>query len=168
MRRSTMFLLPFVSACMGGAHPVVLDDAATAPGIRDPIVGEVTELPLGHDGFALLLNDERIAGGVATVSEDGRLSRAAQLHAQDMVTHDYLSHTDLTGGAPGDRALAQGYDWNFIAENIARGFTREEAVIEAWMESDGHRDNMLDPRAEDFGVGLSGTTWVLMFGREFD
>lgn len=170
MRRWTLFALPLLTACMGAGNPVVLSNGMPDGG-REP--GSVTTPPpvggpLGHDGFALLLNDERTGAGVVAVMEDSRLSLAAQSHAQDMVSNRYLSHTDLTGGSPGDRALAAGYDWDFIAENIARGFSTESGVMSAWMDSPGHRDNIVDPRAEDFGLGRVENTWVLMLGREFD
>lgn len=170
MRRWSLFALPLLSACMSAGNPVVLSngypDPDREPGLIDPV--DPGDLPSGHDGFALLLNDERGAAGVLDVAEDSRLSLAAQMHAQDMVDNRYLSHTDLTGGSPGDRALAAGYDWNFIAENIARGFDSETGVMDAWMDSPGHRANIVDPRAEDFGLGRVDDTWVLLLGREFD
>ena len=113
-------------------------------------------------------NDERSASGVIELTQDSRLSAAAEAHAVDMVDNNYLSHTDLTGGGPGDRAAAVGYDWNLIAENIAQGFYSNAAVIDAWMNSPGHRANMLDARIEDFGIARVDSTWVLMLGREFD
>lgn len=167
MRRSILFVVPFVTACMGGADPTVLSGSFDPDdGPRD-VITQPGEPVLGHERFAILLNDERVEGGVIAVEEDSRLSSAAQSHARDMVTNRYLSHTDLNGGRPGDRADAVGYNWNFIAENIARGFNTDSSVIAAWMNSPGHRDNMLDERAEDFGLGRINDTWVLMLGREF-
>ena len=69
---------------------------------------------------------------------------------------------------PGDRAIAAGYDWDFIAENIARGFFTESSVVQAWMNSPGHRDKMMDPRPQEFGLGRDGSTWVLMLGSPDD
>lgn len=169
MRRWTICLLPFLSACMGSSGGVVLSDGELAGGNGGGSVGEVPvfEEPQSHESFALLLNSERGGAGAIAVTEDPRLTLAAQAHAQDMIDNNYLSHTDLDGGRAGDRALAVGYDWNFIAENIAAGFSSNAAVIDAWMDSPGHAANMVDVRAEDFGLGRVANTWVLMLGREF-
>jgi len=171
MRRAVVFILPFMSACMAGVSPTVLSNGAESSGsvgVHPPGTGTGTGPVEVNEGFSLLLNDERRANGVMEVQMDSRLTAAAQAHADDMVDNGYLSHTDLTGGGPGDRATAVGYDWNFIAENIAQGFYSNAAVIDAWMNSPGHRANMLDNRAEDFGIARVDSTWVLMLGREFD
>lgn len=179
MKKGVFLLLPYLAACMGGATPSVLSDGQTAP--RPARLGPIAQGPvpsdpdlsappgdqfLGHLSFGLLLNDQRSADGVSIVQENAALNAAASAHAQDMVTHNYLSHTGLDGSTPGDRADAAGYDWSYISENIARGFSTEEGVVNAWMASPGHRDNMLDPRAEDFGLGRVDTTWVLMLGAQ--
>ena len=170
MRRWSMYLLPFMTACMSGVNPLVLATGTTADistGVDDV---DLPGTPQTHEAFAILLNVERSSagvGGVVELVEDSRLSQAAQGHALDMLANGYLSHTDLEGGSVGDRALAVGYDWNFIAENIAQGFNSNASVIQAWMNSPLHRDNMLDERAEDFGLGRVNGTWVLMLGREF-
>ncbi len=168
MRRSVVVILPFMTACMAGVSPTVLSNGAEtygSSGVTAPDAGGVVEV---NEGFSLLLNDERSASGVIELTQDSRLSAAAEAHAVDMVDNNYLSHTDLTGGGPGDRAAAVGYDWNLIAENIAQGFYSNAAVIDAWMNSPGHRANMLDARIEDFGIARVDSTWVLMLGREFD
>ncbi|MCC7321520.1 MAG: CAP domain-containing protein [Rubellimicrobium sp.] len=166
MRRWSFYLLPFVTACMGTGNPSVLSNGMVGlPG--DPHGVPQFEPPAGDPRFALLLNDERSGGGVTLVTEDSRLSATALAHAGDMVANRYLSHTDLQGGSVGDRASRFDYNWNFIAENIAQGFVTNESVMDAWMHSPGHAANIVDPRAEDFGIGRVGTTWVLVLGREF-
>lgn len=169
MRRWIICLLPFLTACMGSGGGVVLSDGELSEGGDGVSVGTppVFDDVLDHESFALLLNDERGAAGAVSVTEDPRLTAAAQAHAQDMIDNNYLSHVDLDGGRAGDRALAVGYDWNFIAENIAAGFNSNAAVVEAWMDSPGHAANMVDVRAEDFGLGRVANTWVLLLGREF-
>lgn len=170
MRRWIICLLPFMTACMGSSGSVVLSDGELSEGGDGGVsVGVPPDLDdtLDHESFALLLNEERDGAGAVAVTEDPRLTLAAQAHAQDMVDNNYLSHTDLDGGRAGDRALAVGYDWNFIAENIAAGFSSNAAVVDAWMNSPGHAANMVDVRAEDFGLGRVANTWVLMLGREF-
>jgi hypothetical protein len=169
MKKGVMLLLPYLAACMGGTTTEVLSEGGIAPteATSDYVpVNPPGEPFLGHVSFGLLLNDERALGGVRLVEENAYLNAAASAHAQDMVTHDYLSHTGRDGSTPGDRAAAAGYEWSYISENIARGFTTEAGVIEGWMNSPGHRTNMLDERAEDFGLGRINTTWVLMLGAQ--
>jgi hypothetical protein len=169
MRYAALAALAMLSACMGGDSAMVLSDPPDLnPGGGQGGAIDQPDGPLGHAGFAILLNDERAAGGVAVVREHPLLNQAAQLHAEDMVAHDYLSHTDRDGGRARDRVAAVGYDWDFIAENIAQGFGSNAAVMEAWMASPGHAENIMDPRAEDFGLGLEGETWVLLLGSQFD
>jgi len=168
MRLRALLALPLLAACSGGGLPTILGDVSVieggTPGLEP---GGPGTGPLGHAGFALLLNDVRAEGGIRMVTQNAILTGTAQDHAQDMVRNDYLSHTDLDGGRAGDRVLAAGYDWDFIAENIAQGFTDDAAVMAAWMGSASHRDNILDGRADEFGIGLDGTTWVLLLGHQF-
>jgi len=168
MRIWVFLALPMLSACMGGMQALVLSGAPDIGGaaggitvVPEPVTGD-----LGHVSFSLLLNDERAAGGIREVAANPLLSRAAQSHAVDMVENSYFSHTDLEGGRASDRVEAVGYDWDFIAENLAQGFGTERSVIDAWMASPGHRDNIMDARAEEFGLGREDSTWVLLLGRQ--
>ena len=121
---------------------------------------------VGSESFAVILNNERGGVDVVPVIENALLNEAAQAHAEDMAENNYLSHIALDGSTPADRVLEVGYDYAFIAENIAQGFVSEEDVMEAWMNSPGHAANILDPRAADFGLGLEDDTWVLLLGDE--
>ncbi len=167
-RRWPLFVLPLLAACMSGSSEEVLSESEVnnLPG-GDIISNPPDDSFTGNVSFTLLLNDERAAGGVMELTQNPFLTEAAGDHAQDMVSNDYLSHTGLKGSSPGDRAEAAGYNWDFMAENIAAGFETETGVMNGWMASEGHRDNILDPRAEDFGLGRVGDTWVLMLGSEF-
>jgi len=165
-----LLALPLLAACGGGGGaPTVLGDVSVIEGglSVDDGPGFPGAGPLGHDGFVLLLNDERAQGGIRAVAQNAILTSVAQDHAEDMIARDYLSHTDPEGGRAGDRARAAGYDWDFVAENIAQGFATDDAVMAAWMGSPSHRDNILDPRADEFGIGLEGSTWVLLLGHEY-
>jgi uncharacterized protein YkwD len=154
---------------MGGDSTEVLSGSD----IIRPLPGEdLLENPPSDDftgdvSFSLLLNDVRSEGGVIELTQNEALNQAATMHASDMEAHNYLSHTGRDGSTSGERALAAGYNYSFIAENIARGFNTEEGVVNGWMGSPSHRDNILDPRAEDFGLGRVDDTWVLMLGAEF-
>jgi uncharacterized protein YkwD len=170
MRRCTMLALPLLAACSGGSSQDVLSESEvqiSRPG-HDILANPPDDSFVTDVSFTMLLNDERAEGGVRELAQNEILTSVAQGHANDMVTNNYLSHTGRDGSSPGDRADAAGYDWNFIAENIARGFNTEPGVMQGWMGSEGHRENILDPRAEDFGIARVDDVWVLMLGREFE
>ena len=111
-----------------------------------------------------LLNQQRAAQGLGPVRINARLSRASVDHARDMATNNYFSHQGRNGSTFVQRAQAAGYNC-VAAENLAVGQTTEAAVVTAWMNSAGHRRNILTPDATEFGVGRVGNTWVVMFGR---
>lgn len=165
---SVLAILP-LSACMTvlPIDQIVLDSAQTSAGGITTQAAQTPEVAFaGSESFAVILNDERGNLSLVPVVPEPRLTEAAQSHAEDMARNNYLSHTGRDGSSVADRALAVGYEYAFIAENIAQGFFSEEAVLEAWMNSPGHAANILDQRAEDFGLGLEGDTWVLMLGAE--
>lgn len=111
-----------------------------------------------------LLNAARAEQGRGAVREDARLSRAARDHAQDMVDNDYFSHDSRNGMSFSARARAAGYTCA-SAENIAFGQRTATEVVNTWMGSAGHRVNILQNDATEFGIGRVGTMWVLMMGR---
>ncbi len=103
------------------------------------------------------------------VHADVRLATAALLHSEDMARHAYFSHTSLDGRTPWDRIRAQGYDYG-SAENIAAGNATPAAVMTAWMNSSGHRANILNCSSRASASvspagGPYGTYWTQDFGR---
>jgi len=133
----------------------------TAPTAAPSIPASSVTAPAGSMTF--LMNQARGAQGLSGVVENARLSRAAALHAQDMVAQDYFSHTGANGSRFTQRAQAAGYGCA-IAENIAFGQMSEAEVMQSWMDSAGHRRNILLSNAREFGIGRSGTMWVMMIG----
>lgn len=115
-----------------------------------------------EDLFLALVNDERGDVSAQPVVYNDLLTQAAQAHAEDMVENDYFSHIGLDGSEPGSRVSETGYQWEWLAENLFQGSTKEEAAIQTWMESDDHRDAMLEQRAQEIGVGVEDTTYVLI------
>ena len=100
-----------------------------------------------------LVNNERANVGLDPLSLDEQLDQAANLHNDEMVRADMLSH-QLPGEAElGARVSATGYDWTRVGENIAAGQTTPEEVIEGWMNSPGHRENILNPEFTHIGIG---------------
>lgn len=110
-----------------------------------------------------LVNAHRAAAGCPALRADDQLVRAATLHAQDMVAQGYFSHTSLDGRTFGDRITAQGYA-RPGGENIAAGQQSAQAVVDAWMSSEGHRANILSCDYTTMGLGRAGNTWVQVFG----
>ncbi|CAL9539644.1 hypothetical protein SUDANB176_04219 [Streptomyces sp. enrichment culture] len=112
-----------------------------------------------------ITNSERSKAGCGPVTLDDRLARAAQLHSEDMSANDYFSHTGKNGSSFADRAEAQGHP-SPGAENIARGQNSAASVMQAWMNSPGHRANILNCSLKTLGVGVvtSDWTWTQVFG----
>ncbi len=101
-----------------------------------------------------LVNSRTRPGRVAPrLQISSQLTSAAQGHSADMALNDYFSHTSLDGRSPWDRIRAEGYNFWSAAENIAAGYPTPTSVVAAWMESDGHRANILNCDLEDIGVG---------------
>ncbi|NJP49113.1 sigma-70 family RNA polymerase sigma factor [Streptomyces sp. SBST2-5] len=112
-----------------------------------------------------LTNAERSKAGCGPVTADSRLAKAAQLHSEDMSANNYFSHTSQDGRSFVDRAKAQGYP-SPGAENIAKGQSSAAAVMDAWMNSPGHRANILNCDLKTMGVGVTTDdwTWTQVFG----
>ncbi len=70
-----------------------------------------------------------------------------------MAINDFFDHTGSDGSSPGDRIHEAGYQYSRAAENVAAGYTTPEAVVDGWMQSSGHRDNILNCALQDIGVG---------------
>ncbi|MFI8951625.1 CAP domain-containing protein [Streptomyces sp. NPDC053750] len=133
-------------------------------------------VPLTSDGLARttsevvdLTNRERSGAGLPALAVDARLTGAAQAHSADMVARDFYSHTDPDGGKPWDRAAAAGATQRTVGENIACGQRSAADVVEGWMNSPGHRANILKADFTHIGVGLAGggragTYWTQLFG----
>ena len=115
-----------------------------------------------------LTNVEREKAGCGAVKVNAKLTNAAVGHSEDMAKNDYFDHTSQDGRSPWDRARNAGYD-NAIGENIAAGYTSAAAVIEGWMNSEGHRANLLNCDARAIGLGVASHNggqlyWTKMFG----
>jgi len=145
-----------LTAC-GAATVPVLDIAPRAVPIGGPVIAASGEI-------MSLLNAQRASQGRAPLQENARLSQASLAHAQDMVAGSYFSHRGRDGSSFSDRARAAG-NTCAAAENIASGQRSEIEVMTSWINSPGHRRNILLSDATEYGIGRSGTTWVMMFGR---
>lgn len=162
---------------------VSIDSGGTAPTTADgvnwcPASPERLALTANEQEMLKLHNQARSQNGVGALCVDSRLVKAARLHAQDMVENDYFSHTSQDGRTAGDRISAQGYKWRTYGENIASGsgsYGMPQNVFDRWMNSEGHRSNILSSNFKDVGIGeaigeYKGTQdthmWVANFGAQ--
>jgi uncharacterized protein YkwD len=114
-----------------------------------------------------LTNAERARAGCGALHPDSRLAAAAQGHSVDMAKRNYFSHDTPEGVSPWDRIKAAGYA-NPGAENIAYGYRTPADVMTGWMNSPGHRANILNCQLHALGVGVAdsprGPYWTQDFG----
>jgi len=116
-----------------------------------------------------LVNEERAQHGLQPLKLSDSLSSVAHTKAQDMADNGYFNHTSPTYGSPFDMMKQFDISYRAAAENIAAGQRSPEAVVEAWMNSAGHRKNILNPDYTHLGNGYVegggsyGTYWVQMF-----
>ncbi|GAA5162030.1 MULTISPECIES: CAP domain-containing protein [Amycolatopsis] len=112
-----------------------------------------------------LVNQERAKAGCGALAEDSRLDTAAQKFSEDMSARDYFAHSTPEGVTFDQRIKAAGYP-SPAAENIAKGSTTAAQTMQMWMNSDGHRRNILNCSYQKLGVGLDkdGWYWVQDFG----
>ncbi|MCX5416902.1 CAP domain-containing protein [Streptomyces sp. NBC_00059] len=114
-----------------------------------------------------LVNQERAKVGCSPVTTSAPLTALAQDFSEDMASRDFFGHTDPDGATPWDRAAAAGVE-GLGGENIARGQADAQAVMDAWMNSEGHRANILNCDYKTLGVGVhlgsGGPWWTQDFG----
>jgi uncharacterized protein YkwD len=102
-----------------------------------------------------LVNQNRRRGGCGGVALDHRLIVSAYKHAADMARHGYFAHESLAGVGSSDRMWAAGFHWSRYGENIARGPGSAQEAVDGWMNSPAHRENILDCRLREMGIGVA-------------
>lgn len=112
-----------------------------------------------------LTNNYRSQNGKRSLVLDSELCRVAQAKADDMAAKGYFSHTSPTYGSPSQMLSSFGIGYRYMGENIAKGYTEANAVVTGWMNSQGHRENILNGSFGKLGVGYnaSAKTWVQVF-----
>jgi len=149
-------------------------EPATSADVTSPPATEPAEPPppttpgpqvTEEEQVVTLVNDVRTKRGCEPVRVVPELAAAAQGHSSDMADRDYFDHTTPEGVGFAERIVAAGYP-NPGAENIARGQQSATQVMNSWMESDGHRANILNCQLTTIGVGLDkdGWYWTQNFG----
>ncbi|MDB6085782.1 MAG: hypothetical protein JWN43_3663 [Gammaproteobacteria bacterium] len=109
----------------------------------------------------------RSFGPAPPVTMSGTLAGVAFGHASDMAQHDYFEHRDLAGHSPAERVRAVGYREKLVGENIAYGPKSADEVVQGWLDSPGHCENIMDPRFAEMGIAYAagppsrhGLYWV--------
>ncbi len=112
-----------------------------------------------------LVNAEREKAGLSPMKEDWELSRVAQYKSQDMLDKKYFDHTSPTYGTPFTMMKNFGITYKSAGENIAKGQRSAAEVVTAWMNSEGHRANIMSKNFTHIGVGYvaEGNYWTQMF-----
>jgi uncharacterized protein YkwD len=145
MLRRAAALAAMSTALVGGAIlGTTPASAATAPSSDATFEARVVKLT----------NDNRVKNGCAAVRTETRLTTAARAHSVDMASKNYFNHTAKDGSTFLVRAKRAGYT-TAVGENIAWGYRTPEQVVTAWMNSSGHRANILSGTFKDFGAGFA-------------
>ena len=112
-----------------------------------------------------LVNQIRQENGLQQLTANWELSRVARYKSQDMKDNRYFSHTSPTYGSPFQMIKAFGISYRTAGENIAKGYATPQAVVNGWMNSSGHRANILNASYKQIGVGYvaDGNYWTQMF-----
>ena len=115
--------------------------------------------------YLTLTNAERQKAGLKPLQTDAKLMNSARQKSADMASKGYFSHTSPTYGSPFDQMKANGVTYKSAAENIAMGQRSAEEVVKGWMESPGHRQNILTPGYTHIGIGYdkNGNYWTQQF-----
>lgn len=149
--RSLIFLLG-LQACIIVPVPIPVPTMSQAP------VRNLSTSTAPDTSFHAQLNAVRRQ----PIAFNAQLSAVARRHAADMQARGYFDHVSPEGARSQDRAAAAGISNCGIGENIAQGQKSWTEVFTAWMNSGGHRRNMLNPRMASYGLGQAGDYWVLM------
>ncbi len=112
-----------------------------------------------------LVNAERAKNNLPALTMDENVRKVARIKSSDMSKNKYFSHTSPTYGTPFEMLKKYGISYRAAAENIAQGYTSPEAVVKGWMNSSGHRANILSSKYTKIGIGYeaSGNYWTQMF-----
>lgn len=112
-----------------------------------------------------LTNKERAKAGLKPLQIDAQLQKSAKQKSADMAKNRYFSHTSPTYGSPFDQMKMNGVTYRSAAENIAMGQRSAQEVVTAWMNSAGHRENILTPSFTHIGIGhdKNGDYWTQQF-----
>lgn len=145
--------------------PPVENPAPSVP-VEKPVEGTPdTSISAIEQEVLNLTNAERQKAGLQPLQADSKLMNSARQKSTDMAKNNYFSHTSPTYGSPFDQMKANGVSYRSAAENIAMGQRSAEEVVKGWMNSPGHRQNILTPDFTHIGIGYdaNGNYWTQQF-----
>jgi uncharacterized protein YkwD len=116
------------------------------------------------DPLVISLNDERKKYGLSALMPSGKLDESSKIKACDMVDKKYFEHVAPNGEEAWDIMKKVGYKYQHAGENLARYFSNDNDMVKAWMNSKKHKENILDDRYKEIGVGRCGHYVVTHFG----
>lgn len=147
------------------ANPQISNPALIYPGQVITIPSVDSTVRSYEAEVVRLVNEIRVKNGLSTLTEDWELSRVARYKSHDMKDNNYFSHTSPVYGSPFQMIKNFGLSYRSAAENIAKGQATPQAVVNSWMNSSGHRANILGSSYKKIGVGYvaDGKYWTQMF-----
>src|SRR3989344_9113236 len=101
-----------------------------------------------------LTNEERLKNNLSTLTYNDKLAKAAEEKANDMFTNNYWAHYSPSGKTPWDFMITSGYTYEFAGENLAKNFLFSQGVVDAWMKSQSHRENILKKEYKEVGFAV--------------
>ena len=162
---------PTESAISTLPSPILSSPIIPNPTVTEPTVIAVAPIiSLELKSILRLVNEEREKAGLVPLIFNPLLNQAAQDHTNDMISKGYFSHTSPSGRTMVMRVNATGYKYSTIGENIAAGSSTAAATMTQWMNSPGHRANILNPKFKELGVGYGPSNdqyryyWTQVFG----
>jgi uncharacterized YkwD family protein len=156
------------------AKPVAAQPVAQKPAPTAPAAQPVASAPATQNAGSIsnieqqvltLTNQERAKSGLKALATDSALMNSARQKSADMSNNNYFSHTSPTLGSPFDQMKANGIQYKAAAENIAMGQRTAAEVVKGWMESPGHRANIMNGTYTHIGIGYdaNGNYWTQQF-----
>lgn len=166
-------LLLALSACGGGGGGddgggswVMASAPASTPGAGTGTTMSGPDAARAADA-AEWVNGHRVANGLGTLSWNSTAAQVAYAHCMDMHVRSFFDHVNPSGQDPGDRLTAGGVGWSRWGENIGKNYLTGESVATGWMNSTGHRQNILNGAFTHMGLACydapSGRYWTLVF-----
>ncbi len=148
-------------------NPQFSNPAMIYPG-QKVTIPDISAVKTVEDEVVRLVNIERSKNGLQALKSNWQLARCARYKSQDMINKNYFAHNSPTYGTPFDMMKAFGLKYSAAGENIAKGQRTAQEVVNAWMNSPGHRANILSPAYQEIGVGLARDSagralWTQMF-----
>ena len=157
--------LPSAPAVARGLPPVDARAPLPTPALSPALATRALQLVNDVRARGTHCGDE-LFGPAPPVTLSGTLASVALGHANDMAEKNYFEHVDPAGQSPADRVRAVGYSEKLVGENIAYGPKSVDEVVQGWLDSPGHCENIMDPRFVEMGIGLApghvkrGLYWV--------